>query len=1656
MGKTKKRYRVRRILALILAAAMSVTMVPQTALAAPADETAAVSEGTDGIDAAEENSKPDADSGETDAEGGTENVAADGSGENTENGGGESDDGDTASKNADDAGTENAANDNDASSADQTDSDEEEVEASAEGDTAPTAAPIYKILTDSVETTAEYTGWEVFSGVLYQVELQTTENGGTWTEDGYSAGVTCVWKQKGADGSFAPMAEGASPVNAGSYQAVFSYKQDTASAEDVTVDFEITKAPVTIRLTGSSLTVTPGTLREKVSVPEIDRVECAGNGIDPQDLVLAVNGIRDAVTDAAVENGTALLKNGDYVMDITPDFSANASEEKKNNYKIEAFTADITMAELIATKVVVKVADKWKTEDGDFIIKKDYDGKPMEAPKNDGDAPDYTYEVQMEDASAPDGWKKIEGAEVVGKWEEYYGCERDQDGNVLSPVNAGSYYYGVAYAGEDGVYAESYPEWINVEIAAAKLTVEAAEKSPLTVLEGTTMREVVSGIDYKVTDGAGKDVTKTMQENHIWGTGFDDTNVSQIYEPLFTLQEQKDGKWQDIDDADYPLVGGGKYRVVYKGQKAVFNADGTYSHRTGVNDGRNINGVDGNYETATEATADDKALAVEVTSGTEAEIDVSKLLDKGKETLAELTKATKEYDGKPLYETRSQYKNSISLKAKDGGASIKTELREFTFTWEKYGDNEDLLDAQIDDENQKNGLQSGGPADDDYWYDISENTNPSPSDAGVYRLTIRYEDKLDDGKLNFVKEPKVVYFAIDPKQVQIVPEVPEGGYNALAGHTIQSFFDRQELKGSIQTLDGKPVSDETIKAGWQIVETVQQTAGTDVYENEYNQYDYNGDVYFYGNSDTASCSYVLQGGAVLDSWAREWEPTLNYTCTSSEKVYVEGTEPKKATRVEKPLSDAIPITVKPMGTAEIVIAVDASKWTVEPKVYDAKPYEVKDLITDGLVTVKKKADGTPVDNAELVFFAYDEEGGAYSLENCADAGNYDLYVRFDGNEEYSPVGYVEGSDEKVNLWEGVKVGSFKITPREITLKANLSESYTAGTYVTNIVGEAQGTFAVSGAVPEQEWAFSPKYDADEGYNYIPAWSYYNYGLETAGEPSFAIYEENSKEALDEGDQIRSGKSYEVKYDDTEQGLGYYYGVDEQAGQWVYINFARNYVVSGEKAAAFEAVRGNSTITSVSWPWGDSDDPVKKIAISTKNDEKDAMKREVTMLESIGYSFLTLDDGTEMEGNLAAFRITAPAEYSSMPQTAMYRNVIESAKVNGHVVEERYDSFTAVFDAAEGDKEFQIRWEDGYVETYKLKFSEATKLGNLREAVAPKSLAFNAPNKKMAVGESQQLDVKITKEQMGDVICLGYTSDNPHTLAVNENGSVTALKVGSATITVFPQRYVKGKLEQIPNAKTATVKIQATKLTAPKKVTSTVRGTYVNLNYDTPVDGYRREIYIAKKDNSLKTAAQFESILKGMKEGQWKERFVIAPVYLDEADESLNRRKGYTVQLSGLDVNTDYTVYVRNACAARTLADGSVITKAAVDESAAGAVVNVKTRKTELVGLDFYVFASGGWDYDENGNHRILWLSKVKNRTVQCTPYGYFPAVGADLAADEGDRVRIALPFKGEDKKKYKDIYEEPKLEYALKFASESSDKYAMKNKAASIDKKGKI
>lgn len=1172
-------------------------------------------------------------------------------------------------------------------------------------------------------------------------------------------------------------------MNAGKYELTLTYPkaEGTHDGAEKKVECEITKAPVEFHFESERVYVKPGTAAKDVKPGALNRVYCAGNNLDAEDFDLKATAVKNTMTGEEIPAEEKLLHGGDYALQITPSIKADAAQAKKDisaNYDLTPFIVDIETGELVATYIEITLAEKWK-ENG-IVTLKSYDGKAATEPKTPDD---YTAVVKYWDEAAND-YKKLEGAAITGQW--VTGWDAEEISEMEAPADAGGYFYRLRYEGVEGEY-QAASDVVEVEIkpAAVKIQIRDADKK-LVLPQGTTMSEVVTRADYAAVDEAGKDITGEVKKKQIWGTSYDDSNMSQVYEPLLTL-EVKDGTgFKAVLDADYELEGGKEYRIVFDGQKAIYNADGTFGHRTSINEDRNINGYDYNYETDDTRTADAQARAVEVTAATRAVIDVSELVkDDNAATLDQIaTLKSKVYDGREIYSARSQYKNKVGLKtADDKGTKIKTLAKEFSYEWQKNDAAENLQDK----ENLEN---------EDNWSPVYGFTI-SPDRAGIYRLKITYQDMTEDGTLYYADNSEYVYYAIDRQKVKIVPN-KEKSYETLSGRSVGSFFDDNEIDCSI--LDAETEKALTFPKGhyaevtWQMQETVGEKINT------YLQYDYG-----YTFVSDAGTAYAIQAAGLevhtLDNDGYE-DFSDNYTVASA---------------------DTVPLTVKPMGTVPMKLEVDASKWGSKTKVYDGKPFAQNELITDGVVTAKKVENGaeTTIEDPGISYITYDpNEGETRSLDWTTDAGVYELYACFDGSTAYAPI---ENPDSF--MMNGVKIGIFEITQREITLKIdNMPKTYEAGILVSDILRDIPGKVRVEGFAPGQEWAFTE----DDG---IPAWDH--------ASPVFEIYEKGSKTPVDEYTSLKWDQSFVVRYAFWSDGLseGYY---TEEFGE---INFRRNYKVSADVAAAFDTVKGNSHIESVSY------EGISEIAVVSKMDEKDPMRQEVTVLDGIGYSRGEFYDGYDdiiMEGNLAAFDIAPPAYYGdSVPETAMFRNEIKQQKGIAEIYD---DKIRVVFNAAEGTKTFRIRWEDDYVETYVLKFDEAVKLGNLEEAVAPKSLAFNAVEKKMAVGESQQLDVKITKAQMGDIIKLGYRSSDESVLKVNENGYVTALKEGKANIEVFPVRLVKGKLERIKDAKGvdakgAIVAVAVTKLSAPKPVKVTSHGSYADVNYDIPKDGYRREIYV---------------------------------------------------------------------------------------------------------------------------------------------------------------------------------------------------------------------
>ncbi len=932
----------------------------------------------------------------------------------------------------------------------------------------------------------------------------------------------------------------------------------------------------------------------------------------------------------------------------------------------------------------------------------------------------------------------------------------------------------------------------------------------------------------------------------------------------------------------------------------------------------------------------------------------------------------------------------------------------------------------------------------------------APTNAGIYKLEISYQDNTDDGTFYYLKEdkPAVVYYVINKVQLAITPE--ESEYTTLSGRTIWDFLNDKDNKISYKMLDkdGKAYTAPaglTLAPFWSIIEETKQDGTNQFVEtNRYTVYD---DEFTFVND--ANIRYKIQAQRCVDEDGNDL--SNNYTLDSAQKaerdaVNEAGETKKQAYRDEQPLGGTADLTVKEMGTIPLNITPKDTLVAYD-KTYDGKALTVAAVKPKDAYTLTKTENGqqVPVEDPGVQYLCVNktDSGDERMLEDLWGAGEYNLYACFGGDETYAPL---DLGPEPVTV-PGVLIGTVTIKKCPISLSLKVADTYEAGR-LTQTLWTDMADYKVTGYVQNEEcddaWAFSSE-NEDNG-----VW-----------DVRFLVYEKGSKTPLNRSDIFHRNKEFEIHYDAENSALDSWY--------------ERNYEVTTKTAdvlCAFKTVAAPAGISSEHLEGDNNRIVVKQLAMAdptVRRDAKGDITQTVNVQEGIGYASYN-SNGIKMTGNLAAFRIYAPAEFGGqIPDTAMYQNAVENA--GGRVVSSytNTNSFVVLFDAKKGAKTFSIRWEDKYVETITLNFDEKQCLGNLQDAVAPKSLAFNAAPKKLAVGSSVQLDVKITKAQMGDVICLGYKSSDESVMHVNpETGNVTALQKGKkATITVYPQHMDEnGDMVEIKGAKTATVTIEGTAVTAPKpvKVTTynTIEGVYANVNYDAVSDGYRREIYVVdNKDNpSLKKAAAIEAKVKELQgnKNQWRGTFAIAPVYLDSADEDYNRDIGYAAAyLSGLQNDRPYTVYVRNVCEAKTLADGYVITQETVDAGAAGTAVSFKSLKSEVIWLDLKLdetvdgirdvtkYVSDKVPAFYNGPRTyVVDFSKLAKKGLNSKTIGRFYLNAKDAAADSTDYLDRELPLKD---KQDKAVYENLKLEYYVLDAKSARVK---KNEFVSVDNKGKI
>lgn len=865
----------------------------------------------------------------------------------------------------------------------------------------------------------------------------------------------------------------------------------------------------------------------------------------------------------------------------------------------------------------------------------------------------------------------------------------------------------------------------------------------------------------------------------------------------------------------------------------------------------------------------------------------------------------------------------------------------------------------------------------------------SPKDAGTYKLEVTYRDPANV----YHASAASVYYVIEKQKIQVVPKsVP-----AALTETAVDEYDFDAIKYEIRTVVSEGESTilpwtegEDYDIEWQI----EQAAAED--PDNYSKASGN---FVQGNSYRVGVYH----GAFVSGLSLYNNLSANYV------DYENVAERKDGVLVafQTFLNETCPIALNEMGTTELLIQTDLSKLSCAEKVYDGEAFDLSADIKEGLVTLVKRSDGSAVTDAEPEYRWYDETTGKY-VEQAVDSGSYKLYAGFGGNSAYHSAAEVE-------------VASVVITPRDLTLEAVLDEPVVAGTPVGSLYAQSGMKFVGMASCDEKAFVYQFFYDEKLG-KYVT-------GFPAVSVLHVYVKDENNKTMLYSRD-LAGEKTYTIV---TSCSLRSPY--------------SRNYTVN-KKQTVFTTVRGNSSVCEYDM---DHMEPTGIVDII------DGMNHVIKPTEPVKYSYDIYNRETDsyVSGNYLGFRIVPPYEYRDSwvvkwKEEAAYREEIEKAGGFIHHV----DLYIyVIFDASARDKkEFSICWEEGYTEHYTVDLTQAVLMADLNSAVEPKSIAFNAPAKKMAVGETQALDVKLTKKLKADVISLEYSVDNKDVLCLNERGEVTALKKGKATVTVYPVKYDYSakRTVPIPGAKTAKVTITVTDVTAPKIRKVSARDLNATVNYGQVKDGYRREIYVLK-GKGIK-ASTFETKIASMTNEHWEGIFAIAPIYLS-GEWTIAGNGSYS--LKNLEPNREYTVYVRNVSRVRVLNDGC-----RVAVSAKGSVKSFKTTKSQVKSLYTYFAESEPVYYSVDNDRNEVKLSAG---TVRVSVMGQFDETAANAAAEAGDSLEYELPLGSAQKK----IFTAPKLTYYVaertdkspgkgKYYAYESGSYYVPTALATIDRSGKM
>lgn len=839
------------------------------------------------------------------------------------------------------------------------------------------------------------------------------------------------------------------------------------------------------------------------------------------------------------------------------------------------------------------------------------------------------------------------------------------------------------------------------------------------------------------------------------------------------------------------------------------------------------------------------------------------------------------------------------------------------------------------------------------------------------------------------------------------------------------------------------------------------------------------------------------------------------------------------------------------GENQLRVVVDQSKMPVD-KTYDGEPVaidsglvKIYDGETDKTEELLNAAGGYNPERVNVEWVWEDKENSSFEKRYVTEpyyGGTYTLRVSFNGNETYKSFDSEadagqDNSNDKV-LGEGY---SFKITPLDITITPVVNLDVTAGEAVNTMISNNIVAKTLDGKdVPAgDQWIFEyltdQVYDLEED-NYI---SYTGYALLKGyyyGEDDEVYYSLFNQKVYKDNEELKQDEDYVYLLK-----FGNKYTVKVQPESGVRFPYNTSYNITYKYSEAVDPKRGASWIGK----W--NTDLIETIETTDGVNTHIITPRQAIPFIYENYLHDEESDMYDIDGNAIPvdknyikYKIYAPKEFAGntygnefdkySPNFVFKNNikdaggyVLEDWQYSGYEDEEDgwidvYDEYyiTVLFPVTKDENtgrnkpvpSFNITWENGYTEKFQLNVTDADGNdipleANLKKAVAPKSLAFNGVNTKMVVGDTQPLDVKITKAQLGDVIKINYRlekqgdnniTSNEYASINPDTGVITALSTSNnKPVKVSVEAYSvyladDGTLKEITGkgVKVAKTSITISDVTAPviKKIDK-IEDNSARLQFTLPDNGYRREIYVVelkdKADAKNWTKDSFEKAIAGMKNGQWKDTFAIQPIYISgKTDYSAGKKlvvvgdkeifgkdcilgRDSNYDFEGFKAGMNYAVYVRNVSAARTLADGSKVAL-----SANGSVKSFVMTKAQVKGLYLRFDTVDGESTITRTDdiYEILLSGKSAQLIVDGA---FYEKEDSDRpAAEDHDELTFELPIKD---RTLLNTYLNPKLSYAVydagaeywwkKTNGEKTDdpwlaENAVQSKYATINNKGKI